>query len=240
MTRCSHCAPGAARIALSAALDSDDARSGHRTCCPRLRIARAGWIRRGGPLRRTDRRGRLGRSPRPEDVRAEGDGAEGDGDPVAMAHALTALLQDRLGSAFTRANHEVRERLTPVAADRRRRARRMAVLAPVATAGVAANAPAILPDRSRLPLRATRGLAGDDQGGRRHGPVAAELDRHRSGPVPALGADPRGDGGRRRCGERVDGSFVSRIDARPLYTTNRTAARVTLGRRAGTDAPPGI
>lgn len=136
---------GAARIALSAALDSD---------------VRGVVI---APVALAyESRGRVGsdvvvrfaepidvdawvEAHRPEDARAEGDGAEGDGDPVAMAHALTALLQDRLGSAFTRANHEVRERLTPVAADRRRRARRMAVLAPVATAGVAANAPAILP-----------------------------------------------------------------------------------------------
>ena len=69
----------------------------------------------------------------------------GRADPVVTARELTDLLQERLGDALALGTAQIDVTGVDPTADRSRRMAQLALLAPIAATGVAANATAILP-----------------------------------------------------------------------------------------------
>lgn len=70
---------------------------------------------------------------------------QGETDPVGTIREMTDLLQEQLADAHALGRSQLKEKAAASATERQLRTARVALLAPVAAAGVAANAPAVLP-----------------------------------------------------------------------------------------------
>ena len=116
---------------------------------------------------------------------------QGRADPVGTVREMTDLLQERLADAHGLGLSQLERNDPASATERQLRTAGIGLLAPVAVAGVAANAPAVVPIRDRRPAHRSRRLAGDGQGYRRDRAPTADLDRRRLPRRQALGSSSR-------------------------------------------------
>ena len=143
-------------------------------------------------------------------------------DPVGNARQLTDLLEQRVADAFASATAEIEAIGVDPPADRHRRIAELALLAPVAAAGAAANAAAVVPIALGARIRSSRGLAGDDEGCRSHRPAPCQLAGCGSPPRQALGSGACGCAGvgrgRQRMGlARLVGPVAGPGGSRPAH-----------------------